>query len=87
MWRTHVNLKKLVDVVVHYQTMRKPDAMGLHRMAGNVGIVTNVGVVEVGHLLLVIVDDIVERLRALDAGWVGRHRDDCRSFQSREIAR
>lgn len=48
---THVNLHLLVQVVLHYQAMREPDPMRLHGMASDIGVVSNVGIVEVGDLL------------------------------------
>ena len=48
---THVNFHTLVEVVLHNKTVRQADTMRLHGMARNVGIVSNVGVVEVRDLL------------------------------------
>lgn len=48
----HVNLHFLVKTIVHHETVRHTYAMRLHGVARNVGIVTHVGVVEVGDLLV-----------------------------------
>lgn len=48
---TYVDLHLLVDAIVHDQTVGQPNAMGLHGMAGNVGKVADVRVVEIGDLL------------------------------------
>jgi hypothetical protein len=53
--------------------MRQPNAMRLHRVAGDVGIVANIGVIEVGNSLLVMVDHLVERLRTLDSSRISTH--------------
>lgn len=41
---------------MHNQTVRQSDSVRLHGVTGNVGIVTNVGVVKVGHLLGCLVE-------------------------------
>ena len=45
-----VDFEFLVEAVVHDERVRHPDAVWLHRVAGIVGIVAHVRVVEVGHL-------------------------------------
>jgi hypothetical protein len=47
----YVNLHLLVQAIVHHQTVGHPDAVRLHRMTRDVGVVANIGVVEVGDLL------------------------------------
>ncbi len=54
--------------------------MRLHRMASNVGIIANVGIVEVGDTLLVVAHDLVERPVALDASRVGRTLNHCEGW-------
>lgn len=48
----YVDFHLLVDPIVHDQAVRQPNAMGLHRMTSNVGIVSHIGVVEVSNSLL-----------------------------------
>lgn len=50
--KTHVNLHLLINTIVHDQTVRQPNSMRLHGMTSNVGIVSNVRVVEVRNPLL-----------------------------------
>jgi hypothetical protein len=46
---TYVDFHLLVDAIIHNQTVSKPDSMRLHRMTSDVGIISNIGVVEVCH--------------------------------------
>lgn len=65
-----INLHLLVEGIVHDQTMGHPYAMWLHRVARDVGIVANVGVVEVGNLLAAIAGPIqVDGVKR----WESRH--------------
>ncbi len=50
---THIDFHSLINTIVHDQAMSQPYSMWLHRMARNVSIVANIGVVEVSHLWLV----------------------------------
>jgi hypothetical protein len=50
---TYVNLHLFVKAIVHHQAVSHPDAMRLHGMSGNVGIVANVRVIEVCDSFLV----------------------------------
>ena len=52
---TNINLHLLVEAIVHDQAMGHPDPMGLHRMTRDIGVVTNIGVVEIGDFLVAIV--------------------------------
>lgn len=49
---TYINLHLLVDTIVHDQAMRQPNSMRFHRMASDIGIVSNIGVVKVCDPLL-----------------------------------
>jgi len=63
-----------IDIVVHDQTVGEPDPVRLHRMASNVGIVSNVRIVKVGNLLLLRLDKLEQRVRAVDPGWISARR-------------
>jgi hypothetical protein len=58
---TYINFHPLVDTVVHDQAVCQPDTMRLHGMTCDVCIVTNVGVVEVGHFGLVTARELGRR--------------------------
>ena len=47
----YIDFHLLVQVVLHDETVRQANSMRLHGMASHVGIVTNIGVVEIGDLL------------------------------------
>lgn len=49
--RTYVYFHLFVEPIVHDQTVSQSDPMRLHWMTGNIGIIANIRVVEVGHLL------------------------------------
>ena len=75
---THIDLQKLVDIVIHDQAMRQPDTMRLHRMAGDVGIIADIRVVEVGDSFLVHAHRAVERMGAVDSRGIGHLRTGMR---------
>lgn len=50
--QTYIYLHLLIDAVVHNQAVRQPDSMRLHWMASHIGIITNIGVVEVSNSVL-----------------------------------
>lgn len=50
---THVDFELLIETVVHDKGVSQANAMRLHRMPGDVGVVAHIGVVEVGDLGLV----------------------------------
>jgi hypothetical protein len=58
---TYINFHPLVDTIVHDQAVGQPDTMRLHGMTCDVCIVTNVGVVEVGHFGLVTAGELGRR--------------------------
>lgn len=58
---THIDLHLLVEAIVHDQAVGHAYTVWLHRVTGDVGIVTHVGVVEVSHLLVVGDNAIGER--------------------------
>jgi hypothetical protein len=66
----HIYLHLGVQAIVHDQTMRHAYAMGLHGMAGHIGIVTHVRVVEVGHFLGLRPDAGAQGRRARGVGHV-----------------
>jgi hypothetical protein len=47
----YINLHLGVEAVVHNQTVCHPYAVGLHGVARNVGVVSHIRVVKVGHFL------------------------------------
>jgi hypothetical protein len=47
----HVNFHLLVEAVVHDETVSHSDTMRLHWMAGIVGVVSDIRVIEVGDFL------------------------------------
>jgi hypothetical protein len=47
----HVDFHLLVEAVVHDQTVSHSDTMRLHGMAGVVGVVSDIRVIEVGDFL------------------------------------
>jgi hypothetical protein len=49
---THINLHFLINSIVHDQAMRQSYSVRLHRMARNVGIISNIRVVEICDSLL-----------------------------------
>lgn len=65
--KTHIDLEVLVNVVVHDKTVGQADPMRLHGMPSDIRVVANVGVVEVGHLLLGSLDSAVEGTITVDA--------------------
>ena len=84
---THIDLQKFVDIVIHDQAVRQPDAVWLHWVASHVGIVTDVRVVKVGNAFLVCINEVIERLAALDARRIGRHRHKLESAFREEKSR
>jgi hypothetical protein len=50
---THIDFHPLINAIVHNQAVRQPDSMRLHRMACNIGIVTDVGVIKVSNFWFV----------------------------------
>jgi hypothetical protein len=62
---TYVYFHLLVDSVVHNQAMGQPDSMRLHGMPSNVGIISNIRVVEVRNSFLItgLENDIVDGRR------------------------
>jgi hypothetical protein len=48
---TYIDFHLLVEVVLHDETVRQANSMRLHGMASHVGIIANIGVIEVGDLL------------------------------------
>lgn len=48
--------------------MRQPDSVRLHRMASDVGIVANIGIVEVSNSLLVVSALEVRRIEGRERG-------------------
>jgi len=47
--------------------VREPNTVRLHGMPGDIGIVSDVRIVEIGNALLVVVDNLIEGSRAVDA--------------------
>lgn len=50
-WLGAVDLQVLVETVVHDEGVSHADTVRLHRVAGVVGVVSDVTIVEIGHLL------------------------------------
>ena len=79
----YVDFHLFVQAIVHHQAVRHPDAMGLHRVPRDVGIVANIGVVEVGDLLVAVVDTV-------QVDWIQRsqrrHPGDCRARRTSGIS-
>lgn len=48
---TYVNLHLLVKAIVHYQAMGHSYAMWFHRVSCDIGIIANIGVVEIRNSL------------------------------------
>lgn len=65
-----VDFEVFVDIVVHHQAVGKSNPVRLHRVASNIGIVANVRVVEISHLLLRRVKLRVEWATSVDACWI-----------------
>jgi hypothetical protein len=58
---TYVDFHLRIYPIVHNQAVRQPYSVRLHRMASDVGIVPNIGIVEVGNPLLATV--VIQRRR------------------------
>jgi len=67
----YVNLHLGVQAIVHDQAMRHAYAVGLHGMSCYIGIVADVGVVEVGDLFWLRRDAVVQRSGARRGRHVG----------------
>jgi hypothetical protein len=44
---TYIDFHLLVAAVVHNQAVGNPNSMGFHGMAGDVGVIAHIGIVEV----------------------------------------
>lgn len=61
---THVDFHFLVKAIVHDQAMGHPYTVRLHGMSRHIGIVSHVGIVEVGDLAVAVpkpVDNGIQR--------------------------
>ena len=63
---SHINLHFLIESIVHDQAVGHTYTVRLHRVTRDVGIVTDIRVVEVGNLFVVGPDAIGERFYGHD---------------------
>jgi len=63
-----VDFHVLISAIVHDQAVGQPDSVRLHGMASDVGVVSNIGVVEVCNPLLVVSALEVRRIEGRERG-------------------
>lgn len=49
----HIYFHFLIQAIVHDETVSHPDAVRLHGMSSDIGVISNIRVVEVSNLLLI----------------------------------
>jgi hypothetical protein len=72
--KTYVDLHLLVQAVVHDKTVRHPNTVRFHGMSSDIGVVSDVRVVEVGHLFLFHYSVRAQRVKRCK----GRHDGGCK---------